>query len=279
MTTAADVLSKVASQIGTKEVPNNRTKYGRWYGMDGEPWCDIGVSWAFDQCGMGAVEGKFAYCPYHVSSFKRRGRWHTSNPQPGDVVFFDWGRDGVADHVGFVVRDLGDGRIETIECNTQSGAAGNQSDGGGVYRRYRSKSTVMGYGRPAYNSAPVPVRATLPPRNTWKNAPALEIGDMGPGEWGICGSFGVTMQTDGNLVIYGPGGAAVWSTATRDTAKGGRFYAQDDGNLVIKNASGVPVWASGTRDTGKGGRLVMQADGNLVLYGKDGRPVWAAGVG
>jgi hypothetical protein len=53
-----------------------------------------------------------------------------------------------------------------------------------------------------------------------------------------------TMQTDGNFVIYGPGGVAVWNTATNGTG-GVIIRMQDDGNLVIY----AEVWQAGTYAT------------------------------
>jgi hypothetical protein len=53
-----------------------------------------------------------------------------------------------------------------------------------------------------------------------------------------------TMQTDGNFVIYGPAGAALWSTQTNGSG-GAIIKMQDDGNLVIY----AEVWQAGTYAT------------------------------
>lgn len=41
MPTASDVLSIARGEMGYTESPqgSNKNKYGRWYGLDGEPWC------------------------------------------------------------------------------------------------------------------------------------------------------------------------------------------------------------------------------------------------
>lgn len=77
MATASDFVKVAASQIGTKEQPanSNLTKYGKWYGLDGNPWCDMFVSWCADQVGALGIVGKFAYCPSHVNYAKKLGRW------------------------------------------------------------------------------------------------------------------------------------------------------------------------------------------------------------
>jgi len=53
-----------------------------------------------------------------------------------------------------------------------------------------------------------------------------------------------TMQTDGNFVIYGPAGDALWSTQTAGSG-GAIIKLQDDGNLVIYSE----VWQAGTYAT------------------------------
>ena len=85
------------------------------------------------------------YCPSVVNQLKRDGNWKgTSNPQPGDLVLFDWDRDGTADHIGIVERVNADGSIGTIEGNTENPQTGQE----GVWRRTRSMGTVLGFGNP-----------------------------------------------------------------------------------------------------------------------------------
>ncbi|MBK8972131.1 MAG: hypothetical protein IPM37_12445 [Hahellaceae bacterium] len=52
-----------------------------------------------------------------------------------------------------------------------------------------------------------------------------------------------------------------------------RLSMQTDGNLVIYNPN-APIWASGTYRS-DANTLVMQTDGNLVMYGAGG-PRWAS---
>ena len=156
MTTAQQVLNFASGEVGYKESPagSNRTKYGRWYGMDGQPWCAMFVSYCFYNTGLplSATTPKgFAYCPYGVKWFKNKGWWHTT-PRVGDVVFYDWGGDGVSNHVGIVERTNLDGSIVAIEGNT---SVGSNSNGGQVMRRTR-KAGIMGCGRPNYGT-PSPI--------------------------------------------------------------------------------------------------------------------------
>lgn len=149
MTTPQQVLDIARSQLGTTDSGNNHTKYGAWYGADGQAWCAMFVSWVFDQAGLRlpATTAKgFAYCPYGVSWFKGQGRFLTSGPVVGDVVFYSWAHNGVADHVG-IVESLVPKGVIAIEGNT---SVSNNTNGDSVMRRSRTVPVILGYGRPAY---------------------------------------------------------------------------------------------------------------------------------
>lgn len=136
---------------------NNWTKYGAWYGMNGPSayWCDIFVSWCAHQAGIDDIIGKFAYCPYHVTWFKNRGQWVTSNPQIGDIIFFkDSNSPSIAGHVG-IVYSVNSSTVYTYEGNT-SGGSSIIANGGGVFAKSysTSNSRILGYGRPSYTFEP-----------------------------------------------------------------------------------------------------------------------------
>lgn len=152
MATATQFLNIARSQVGYREGRGNNNKYGIWYGWNYQPYCAMGLSWVAAQCpdGLNEIGGKWAYCPSWANWFRSRGRFH-SNPTRGDIVFFDWTGDrrrGSEMHVGIVESASGN-YINTIEFNTTSGS-GNQSDGGGCYKRTRYVSLAVGYGRPYY---------------------------------------------------------------------------------------------------------------------------------
>ncbi|WP_424213188.1 peptidoglycan-binding protein [Streptomyces sp. BI20] len=139
-----------------KEGANNDTKFGRWYPMNNEPWCDMAVSMWAELSGNAEAVGKFAYCPSHVNWFKGRGQWLSANSaaKRGDIVFFTWDGGPVADHVGVVEFDAAAGsNVRTIEGNTSSGNSGSQGNGDGVYRRTRGRSVILGFGRPSYGDS------------------------------------------------------------------------------------------------------------------------------
>jgi hypothetical protein len=158
VTTAQQLLAVAASQIGTREDTSGSNPYGRAYGMDRVAWCAEFAWWCFREAGASALIPKTAYTPTLASWYQQQGR-ASRTPQVGSLVFYNWPGDGVdrIQHVGFVERVVSASQIQTIEGNTTSGVAGDQSHGGVVARRLRSTSAVVLYGHPAYaGAAPTP---------------------------------------------------------------------------------------------------------------------------
>jgi len=120
----------------------------------------------------------------------------------------------------------------------------------------------------------------------------------------------VTMQTDGNLVIYSSSNVALWASGTFGATGGYYLLMQDDGNVVIyqpflwsTNTAQAPISGSFTTlscsigDNANGARpltpgacavsfngrfeLLMQTDGNLVLFDRSHTPalaLWSSGT-
>ncbi|MGW9372987.1 trypsin-like serine protease [Streptomyces xanthophaeus] len=96
----------------------------------------------------------------------------------------------------------------------------------------------------------------------------------------------LTMQTDGNLVIYhnsgGQGkGAALWDSNTYGNP-GAYAVMQPDGNLVVYkkdggDGKGGAVWHSNTHGN-PGAYAHFQNDGNFVVYKKDGAEGKGGGI-
>lgn len=92
------------------------------------------------------------------------------------------------------------------------------------------------------------------------------------------GIYTLTMAADGTLV-QAKAGVTRWTSGTGGHP-GARLTLQSDGNLVIYDSAGVPLWATGTNGVGSNpGRdlMIMQSDGNAVLYEPSG-PLWATGT-
>jgi len=143
------------TQVGQHESPpeSNLTKYGKWYGVQGQPWCAIFVSWCFDQAKpfflFRWVRFKYAYCPFVVAD-ARAGRnglrvvpW--SDVRPGDLALYDFPGEspGTADHIGFVDKIINrtSGTFQAVEGNTSQ--TGSQDNGGAVLFKQRQTSLVQ----------------------------------------------------------------------------------------------------------------------------------------
>ncbi|MDH6132975.1 hypothetical protein P3T37_002369 [Kitasatospora sp. MAA4] len=103
---------------------------------------------------------------------------------------------------------------------------------------------------------------------------------LGPGQSLTSANVTLSMQWDGNLVVYlkggyGPG-QALWSSQTYGNS-GAYALMQWDGNFVVYRADGVPLWASNTYGSFNGS-LSVQDDGNVVLYRANGTAAWASGT-
>ena len=64
-----------------------------------------------------------------------------SEPQAGDIIFFDWEGDGVTDHTG-IVQKCENGTVYTVE--------GNSGDTCRTKTYPVGSSVIYGYGIPAY---------------------------------------------------------------------------------------------------------------------------------
>ena len=188
--TAGKLLKIAAAEIGYKEKKTNSqldnttanagnanyTKYARdlaaagYYqaSKQGYAWCDMFVDWCFLQlCGNKAKAEEMicqtglygAGCEWSAKYYKEQGRFFTSNPQPGDQIFFD---DYA--HTGIVEKIVGD-VITTIEGNTSDQVA---------RRTYSiSSRSIEGYGRPKYD-----VENSVESAEKPGAAASLEIGDI-----------------------------------------------------------------------------------------------------
>ncbi len=147
------ILATAQTQEGTKEHPagSNMQTYGAWYGLNGVKWCAIFVSWVYDHAGhpLGKIETPkgYHYCQGGYNFFKSAGQV-TKNPQPGDIVLYDWSGDGHCDHTGIFEEwtDNAQTSFFAWEGNTE---VGNDSDGGIVMRRVRKASLVRAFVSPA----------------------------------------------------------------------------------------------------------------------------------
>ena len=165
--TANDVLTAAQGQLGyngdgTPDAPI--TTFGTWFGVQTQ-WCAIFVSWCLAAAGvdrLGRWDKGEDYCPAWVQSFMDHDRWKTANPQPGDVVFYSWEHNSIANHVGLIESVTASGTIVTIEGNTDDPTMPAYVDGNCCRRKHRTTDYVLGYGIPPYESTDMraPLRRT-----------------------------------------------------------------------------------------------------------------------
>ena len=124
----AKALSIGHQYIGVKENPpgSNEVMFSKWYGITG-PWCAMFVTYCYVGAGSKSfVKGnRWAYCPFILEDAKahRNGLKIIDKAAavPGDIVLFDWNRDGTPDHVGMVLSPVVKGNFTSLEGNSGVG--------------------------------------------------------------------------------------------------------------------------------------------------------------
>lgn len=159
MSSPQEFVAACLKDVGYTENPpgSNKNRYAPLAGhANGQPWCASFCVAKAREVGL-KLPYESAYTPTLSNGFKQAGRWHTT-PEPGDLIFFNWPGDGVnrIQHVGVVV-EVRPTEIVTVEGNTSSDNSGDQSNGGGVWKRVRARnSSIVGYGRPNYQEDTMP---------------------------------------------------------------------------------------------------------------------------
>ena len=136
-------------EIGTREAATNRVKYGAWYGMNGQPWCAMFVSWCAQQAGILTIEKtmpcpmipKMSYTPSMQAWYLRNRRLlapsmvstNPNYPKRGDIVLIDSQGKSSVNHVGIV------SGINGTACEVIEGNCGNMVKKV-VYHNLRSKT-------------------------------------------------------------------------------------------------------------------------------------------
>lgn len=143
------VLTVARSKLGYREGSNNDTLFGRWYGLNHQPWCAMFVSWVAAKARVTRIIPRHAYTPAGAQWFKDRDAWG-QRPRVGAIVYYDTAGLGRISHVGIVEKLLPGGAWYSIEGNTNE--AGSRE--GRTVRRQRR--TVVGpkggFGYPDYTA-------------------------------------------------------------------------------------------------------------------------------
>lgn len=193
--TVSKLLAIAIAEIGYKEKETNSqlddktanagdgnyTKYARdlyaagYYqaNKNGYAWCDMFVDWCFLQlCGtkekaeaMICQTGLYgAGCVWSAKYYKQQNRFYTSNPQPGDQIFFN-----SYAHTGIVEKIVGS-VVHTIEGNTSNQVA---------RRTYTlGSSSIDGYGRPKYDADTTTDTDTTTPNVSGATTAEIDVGSI-----------------------------------------------------------------------------------------------------
>jgi hypothetical protein len=89
------------------------------------------------------------------------------------------------------------------------------------------------------------------------------------------GQSRLIMQTDGNLVMYGPGATVRWAYTTSTPGTTARMNLT--GQLEVAGPTGAVVWTSGNPSS-PGAKLHVLDDGNLVIVSRGGQVLWSIGT-
>ncbi|MFE7000414.1 mannose-binding protein [Streptomyces griseus] len=122
--------------------------------------------------------------------------------------------------------------------------------------------------KPKASPKPKPKAA---PKPDWGTQTVSAPSSIGVGQSWATNRIRMTMQQDGNLVVYNEQNKPVWAAMT--FGENHRAIFQPDGNLVVHNGDDRAIWASKTHDFG-GARMVLRPDGKVVIV-HNGRVVWS----
>ena len=152
---------------------------------------------------------------------------------------------------------------------------------------------------------PIPIvrGKTGHPLNLTKDLKPGQRLNRGDSLFSALGAFRLTLETDGNLVLYTiveeqlPDDVRavlahspevmklyttrIWSLRTsvgnERVGQGSYCVMHDDGNFAVYDSDGRICFDSGTRGN-PGSYLRCQDDGNLVIYTPDSNPIWSSGT-
>ena len=117
--------------------------------QESDAWCAAFVSVCASVSGNLAAVPAECGCPEMVKAFRQRGEFYTdaaADPRPGDVLFYDWNGDGIADHVGIVVKVPDKTSIEVCE--------GNYNDSVGIRHIGNKNKSILGIAKPDFREIP-----------------------------------------------------------------------------------------------------------------------------
>jgi hypothetical protein len=101
------VIELCEASVNYTESPNNDTTFGKWFGLNNQPWCAMSASKMYFDAGIIAsvanTKKGFASCDAWLKYLTKNNQLvPIGQAKRGDLVFFQFDEDAQPDHVGIV---------------------------------------------------------------------------------------------------------------------------------------------------------------------------------
>lgn len=143
------------AEVGYVEGKNNDTKFGKWFGLNHQPWCAMSASKMFYDAGMirtVAAKNKpkgYASCAEWLNYLTKNNQLvPIGQAQAGDLVFYQLNADSLPDHVEIVKSNKKSLKYIYAYGGNTSDGKGSVSNGDGYYLRKRGYGNIMAVARP-----------------------------------------------------------------------------------------------------------------------------------
>lgn len=214
--TAKKVLAIARGEIGAI----SGVKYNNAIGeAAGAPYCCTFLWWCFR--GAEAAQlfyggGKTSSCITLLHYHQKENGLITGPLEPGDIVFFDWNKNNLPDHVGIVEQFSGT-TVTTIEGNTSEN--GSQTDGGRVLRKSRRRADIRWAYRPRYKEEAMTFEEFSAMMEQW----LAQRNQLPPSDWAAAGieaakELGITDGTRPRAFMTREEGMQLLVNAQRQTS-------------------------------------------------------------
>ena len=133
-------------KIAQKHLGWGGATFRKYCGLpSGAAWCNAFVDYVANEGGVKSLYfngAKETYCPHSIAWCRKNlAQVPLYISMPMDIIYFDWDRNNVPNHIGFVRATKDTSSIYTIEGNT---------DGGKVAQKTRPSKYVCGIFRPHF---------------------------------------------------------------------------------------------------------------------------------
>lgn len=133
-------------------VGENHSRFTTAMGVQAD-WCAMFVSYCYRECGLipNPLRNIYYSCTQAYNDYmKNTERWHSRSddyiPKAGDIIFYDWDRNGLPNHTGIVI--FCDGiKVQTVEGNRGESSTEPKWKGTTVriYTTNMNNNTIFGY--------------------------------------------------------------------------------------------------------------------------------------